>query len=48
MDGRCQEFKTDHIWFENPGDLPNTGIKSEPPALAGGFFTSETPGILAL
>ena len=30
-----------------PGDLPDPGIKPRspaPPALAGGFFTTETPG----
>ena len=27
-----------------PRDLPNTGIKSTSPALAGGFFTTEPPG----
>ena len=27
-----------------PGDLPNPGIKSASPALAGGFFTTELPG----
>ena len=42
-----QEYRSG-LPFPSPGDLPNTGIKSEPPALAGGFFTSETPGILAL
>jgi len=33
--------------FPPPGDLPNPGIKPEslvPPALAGGFFTTESPG----
>ena len=32
--------------FPSPGDLPNPGIKSASPAspaLAGGFFTTETP-----
>ena len=27
-----------------PGDLPDPGIKPMSPALAGGFFTSESPG----
>ena len=27
----------------SPGDLPNPGIKLTSPALAGGFFTTETP-----
>ena len=26
-----------------PGDLPNPGIEPTSPALAGGFFTPETP-----
>ena len=30
--------------FPSPGDLPDPGIKPEPPALTGGFFTTETPG----
>ena len=29
--------------FPSPGDLPDPGIKSKSPALAGGFFTTE-PG----
>ena len=32
--------------FPPPGDLPNSGIKPSspvPPALAGGFFTTEPP-----
>ena len=28
--------------FPSPGDLPNTGIESAFPALAGRFFTAET------
>ena len=27
-----------------PGDLPAPGMEPEPPALAGGFLTAETPG----
>ena len=27
-----------------PGDLPDPGMKPTSPALAGGFFTTETPG----
>ena len=27
-----------------PGDLPGSGIERASPALAGGFFTNETPG----
>ena len=30
--------------FPSPRDLPNPGIKSISPALAGGFFTTEPPG----
>ena len=30
--------------FSPPGDLPNPGIKSASPELAGWFFTSEPPG----
>ena len=30
--------------FPSPQDLPNPGIKSVSPALAGGFFTTEPPG----
>ena len=29
--------------FPSPGNLPNPGIKSVSLALAGGFFTAETP-----
>ena len=31
--------------FPFPGDLPDSGIKLTSPALAGGFFTSESSGI---
>ena len=30
--------------FPSPGDLPNPGIKPTSPALAGRFFTTESPG----
>ena len=30
--------------FSSSGDLPDPGIKSMTPALAGGFFTTEPPG----
>ena len=30
--------------FPSPGNLPDPGIKSASPALAGGFFTTEPPG----
>ena len=31
--------------FPSPEDLPNPGIESTSPALAGGFFTAEPPGL---
>ena len=31
------------LLFPSPGDLPNPGIKPASPALAGGFFTTESP-----
>ena len=31
------------LLFPSPGDLPNPGIKPMSPALAGRFFTTETP-----
>ena len=30
--------------FSLPGHLPDPGIELAPPALAGGFFTTESPG----
>ena len=30
--------------FSSPGDLPDPGIELVSPALAGGFFTIESPG----
>ena len=30
--------------FPSPGHLPDPGIESASPALAGGFFTTEPPG----
>ena len=30
--------------FPSPGDPPDTGMEPVPPALAGGFFTTELPG----
>ena len=42
------EFFRQDYWsrlpFPTPGDLPNPGIKTASPALAGGFFTTEPPG----
>ena len=47
------EFSRKEYWsglpFPTPGYLPNPGIKSASPAspaLAGGFFISEPPGML--
>ena len=31
--------------FPSPGDLPNPGVKPVPPALVGGFFATEQPGV---
>ena len=42
------EFSRQEYWsgllFLSAGDLPNPGIKSMSPALAGGFFTTEPTG----
>ena len=42
------EFSRQEYWrglpFPSPRDLPDPGIEPEPPALAGGFFTTEPPG----
>ena len=42
------EFPRQEYWsrlpFPSPGDLPDPGIKSMSPALAGGFFTTEPLG----
>ena len=32
------------LTFPSPGDLPRSGIESVPPAVAGGFFTTEPSG----
>ena len=32
------------LLFPSPWDLPDPGIESTSPALAGGFFTTELPG----
>ena len=41
-------FSRQEFWsglpFPSPGDLPDPGIESELPALADGFFTTESPG----
>ena len=31
--------------FPSPGDLPDLGIEPESPALVGGFFPVEAPGM---
>ena len=36
------------LLFPPPGDLSDPGIKPTAPALAGGFFTAEPPGIPGL
>ena len=41
-------FKQEHwkgLPFPPPGDPPDPGIKLVSPALAGGFFTAEPPGM---
>ena len=42
------DFPQTEYWsglpFPSLGDLPHPGIKSESPALAGGFFTMERAG----
>ena len=38
-----QEYWSE-LSFPSPGDLPDPGIESMSPALAGEFFTTETPG----
>ena len=42
--GISQARILDWLPFPSPGDLPNPGIKPMPPALAGGFFTTQPPG----
>ena len=41
-------FPRQEYWSGLPflpsGDLPNPGIEPESPVLAGGFFTTESPG----
>jgi len=42
------EFCRQEYWsglpFTSPGDLPDSGIEPKSPALAGRFFTTESPG----
>ena len=42
--GIFQERVLEWLPFPSPGNLPNPGIKSTSPALAGGFFTTAPPG----
>ena len=42
-----QEYRTG-LPFPSPRDLLNPGIKLTSPALAGGFFTTESPGKIAI
>ena len=48
----CMEFSRQEyrsgLPFPSPGDFPNPEIKPTSPALAGGFFTSEPPGMAHL
>ena len=51
QDPLSMEFSRQGYWseltFPPPGNLPDLGIKPEPPsspALAGRFFTTESPG----
>ena len=41
------DFSRQEYWsglaFPSPGDLPNPGVESASPALAGGFFIPEPP-----
>ena len=41
-------FSRQEYWsglpFPPPGDLPDPGIEPASPALAGGFFTTKSPG----
>ena len=41
------EYKSG-LLFPPPGDLPYPGIEPSSPALAGGFFTTESPGICSI
>ena len=47
--GPLSTFSRQEYWsgfpFPSPGDLPDPGIKSASPALAGGFFTTESKHI---
>jgi len=39
-----QEYCSGLPAFPSPGDLPGPGIEPVSPALAGGFFATESPG----
>ena len=45
-------FSRQEYWsglpFPPPGDIPDPGTKPTSPALAGGFFTTELPGIIVI
>ena len=45
------KFPRQEYWrglpFPSPGVLPDPGIESMSPALAGGFFTTDPPGMLS-
>ena len=38
------EYRSVGLPFPTTGDLPDLGIEPASPALAGGFFTTESPG----
>ena len=42
--GISQARVLDWVPFPSPGDLPDPGIETASPALAGGFLTTEPPG----
>ena len=42
--GISQARILEYVPFPSPGDLPDPGMESVSPALAGGFFTTEPPG----
>ena len=46
--GIFQERTLEWVAFPSPEDLPDSGIKPVPPALAGIFFTTEPPEKLSL
>ena len=42
--GISQARVMERVPFPSPGDLPDPGMEPVSPALAGGFFTSESQG----